>query len=137
MKTFTLFLDDERKTPDGFNVRTWTFEQTIVFLKTRNVSLMSLDHDLGRLGDWPDLQNPNAPREPGSLRKTGEDVLKFLEEIVHADHSFPIPEIQIHSANPEGARRMKLVLEGIKRIRERQEKKTLDFASKWVCESSF
>lgn len=110
MKTFRLYLDDIHKTPEGFNVRTFTVEQTIVFLKTRKVEMMSLDHDLGT--------DPKTEK----IRKDGEFLLKWLEEVVNADFSFPIPKILIHSANSVGRDRMLNVIVGIERIRERQTK---------------
>jgi len=65
MGDFRIFMDDNKETPPkGFNVRTYTVEQTIKFLKHRNVSMMSLDHDLGT--------EPDSSK----LRKNGEHLLK-------------------------------------------------------------
>lgn len=85
-----IYLDDERATPDGWT-RTYTPKETIEHLKTRKVTHLSLDHDLG------DDEGIG----------TGYDVLLWLEEEQYNDHKFPIPSITIHSANPAGVYRMK------------------------------
>lgn len=85
-----VYLDDERPTPEGW-VRTYTPKETIELLKTRKVTHLSLDHDLGddvKIG-------------------TGYHVLLWIEEEQYNDSSFPIPHMEVHSANPAGVYRMK------------------------------
>jgi hypothetical protein len=96
-----VYMDDERATPVGW-YRTYTVEQTIEQLKTRQVSHLSLDNDLG-VGF-----------------QEGYKVLDWLEEEVHDDHSFPIPEITIHSSNEGRKPYMKLALQKIQQIRQQQ-----------------
>ena len=61
------------------------------------IGILSLDHDLGDI-------------------HTGYDVLTWLEERIHQDPSYPLPEeIRFHTANPEGRRRMTQVLQKLYR----------------------
>lgn len=94
MKALYVYLDDERKTPEGY-VRTYTPKETIEILKTQQVEHLSLDHDLG------DDENIG----------TGYDVLVWLEESVfsgeyYEKYGFNVPWIDIHSMNPVGKERM-------------------------------
>lgn len=89
-----VYLDDERKTPDGF-VRTYSPKETIEILKENQVELLSLDHDLG------DDEGIG----------TGYDVLVWLEEEVFTEKYFKrglnVPYIEIHSMNPVGVDKMR------------------------------
>jgi len=96
-----VYLDDNRVTPEGW-VRTYTAQETIEMLKTRQVQELSLDNDLGE--DQPE----------------GYTVMDFLEETVFFDHSFPIPIITVHSCNSVRAEYMRLTLQSIERIRQQQ-----------------
>ncbi len=80
-----VFLDDFREAPDGW-VRTRTSQETIELLKTGQVEILSLDHDLG--GD--------------DTIGTGNTVLVWLEDQVATKGFRPPSEIFIHSANPAG-----------------------------------
>jgi len=102
----SVWLDDERKEPMGSGwVRVKTSKECIDFLinASKNneiIDCLSLDHDLG---------------EPEN--GTGYDVVCFLEEMKHNDHSFRLPnETYIHSANPVGRQKM---LQVIKKLYER------------------
>lgn len=86
-----LFLDDERPTPDGW-FRTYTVEQTIYWLRSKRVSHLSLDNDLGE------------------GKQEGYKVMDFIEETMHYDPLFPLPEITIHSANAARAEYMRRVI---------------------------
>jgi hypothetical protein len=97
-----VFLDDLRPTPEGWH-RTYTAAQTILLLKTRLVSELSLDNDLG--DDQPE----------------GYTVLDWLEEKVFFDSTFPIPEIAIHSSNAARQEYMQRAIASIKKIRANQE----------------
>jgi hypothetical protein len=104
-----IFLDDERLCPAGYTLFK-TAEAVINHLDNyhqaqpgkfvNTVTHLSLDHDLGN----------NIP--------TGYAVLVWLEQKVHDDPLFPVPEITIHSANPVGRSNMIRALESIKRIKQ-------------------
>jgi hypothetical protein len=96
-----VYMDDERLTPVGW-YRTFTVEQTIEQLETRQVSDLSLDNDLGE-----EFQE-------------GYKVLDWLEETVYNDHTFPIPKVTIHSANASRVQYMQRALQSIERIRQQQ-----------------
>lgn len=91
-----IWLDDVRPAPDGW-VRCWTATEAINALIKGDVAIISLDHDLGDGGYMQD--------HPG----TGYDVLCWMEEKKFNDPSWVVPIIKIHSANPVGVARMKVV----------------------------
>jgi hypothetical protein len=97
-----VFLDDERETPDGWE-RTRTVEKTLILLRTKEVTHLSLDNDLGE----------------GLLE--GYCVLDTLEEIVYNDPTFPIPDITVHSANASRVEYMQRAIQNIWKIRQDQE----------------
>lgn len=99
-----VYMDDARQTPDGW-VRTYTVEETIAVLKTRKVTALSLDNDLGDL-------------DP---KTEGHNVLSFLEETVYFDPTFPIPELFVHSSNEGRAPMMRMVVEKLNLIRSGQQ----------------
>lgn len=82
-----VFLDDLRPCPEGWTYVT-TPETAIVLLRTGDVEMISLDHDLG----LPEPLNGNA-------------VVKWIEEQV-ATNGFHPPVMKIHSANPVGMENM-------------------------------
>lgn len=90
-----IFLDDLRQTPLGFE-RTFTVEETIKLIaqNPKKVGILSLDNDLG-IGF-----------------EDGYKVLDWLEEQVFSGHEEYLPnEIVVHSANPIGGKRMRVVIE--------------------------
>jgi len=97
-----VYLDDERTTPEGYT-RTYTVDETITLLETRQITHLSLDNDLG------------------DGYTCGYAVMDWIEEAVYNDPTFPIPHITIHSANPVRAASMKQTIESINRIRQRQQ----------------
>jgi hypothetical protein len=96
-----IYMDDARETPDGWT-RTYTVEETIAALLTRKVTHLSLDNDLGE----------GQPE--------GYKVIDWLEETVHGDMHFPMPEVQIHSSNASRVEYMHRALRSIERIRQQQ-----------------
>jgi hypothetical protein len=82
-----IYLDDERKTPEGWARCYWP-DEVIAHLETNKVTHVSLDHDLG-----------------DDKKGTGYDVLLWIEEAVVGGHFHP-PEINVHSANPAAVKRM-------------------------------
>lgn len=87
MKNIKVYLDDERKTPEGW-VRVYWPEEAIELLKKGNVSEISLDHDLG-------------DDEHG----TGYDVVLWIEEQVFLNN-FKAPNMNVHSANSSAKAKM-------------------------------
>jgi hypothetical protein len=98
-----VFMDDRRDTPEGW-VRTFNIEQTKALLRTRKVTHLSLDNDLGS-------EDPKTE---------GFNVLNWLEEQVHEDKTFPIPEMKVHSSNTARATMMKVVIAKLEFIRQQQ-----------------
>lgn len=98
-----LYLDDERATPDGW-LRVWGIEQAKVILRTRKVSHLSVDNDLG---------NPDPTTE-------GFNLLNWLEEQVHFDPTFPVPVITVHSSNAGRVPSMKQTAAKLESIRQVQ-----------------
>ena len=92
-----LFLDDERDTAPGF-VRAYWPHEAIAILERGQVTLLSLDHDLG-----------------DDARGTGFDVLLWLEEAV-ATRGFDPPQIAIHSANAAARTRMLGAIRSLERL---------------------
>lgn len=96
-----VYLDDERTTPEGW-IRVYTASQAIELLKTRCVSELSLDNDLGE-----ELEE-------------GYTVADWLEEQVFLDITFPIPSMIVHSANSARIAYMKRAFNSIMSIRAQQ-----------------
>ena len=92
-----VYLDDDRKTPEGWTRVYWP-EEAIALLKTGEVSEISLDHDLG-----------------DDDHGTGYDVVEWIEESV-ALNGYTPPIIRIHSANPPGLARMRAGIDKIERL---------------------
>ncbi|WP_204799089.1 cyclic-phosphate processing receiver domain-containing protein [Aeromonas allosaccharophila] len=89
-----VFLDDERITPAGW-VRAYWPEEVIELLETGNVTIVSLDHDLG-----------------DDAHGTGYDVIVWIEEAV-ITRNFKAPKILIHSANSSARVKMELGVDNI------------------------
>jgi len=96
-----VYMDDLRETPREWT-RTYTVEETIDLLKTRQVTFLSLDNDLGE------------------GQQEGYKVLDWLEEVIYNDHTFPLPMVTIHSANATRVEYMNRALQSIERIRQQQ-----------------
>ncbi|MFB2854547.1 cyclic-phosphate processing receiver domain-containing protein [Aeromonas allosaccharophila] len=89
-----VYLDDERITPAGW-VRAYWPEEVIELLETGNVTIVSLDHDLG-----------------DDAHGTGYDVIVWIEEAV-ITRNFKAPKILIHSANSSARVKMELGVDNI------------------------
>lgn len=96
-----VWLDDFRPEPDGWD-RTYWPDEVIALLRAGEVSVISLDHDLGN-----------------DKRGTGYDVLVWLEEQVYTNPAFKMPTVYIHTANPPAADKMNKALAHILREYER------------------
>lgn len=94
-----LFLDDIRTPPENWTVAR-SYNEAIECLKTRQVTDLSLDHDLGE-------------------DRTGYDVLNWIEKMVYEDPTFPVPNCSMHTSNPVGKQNMERCLNSIhKRLSE-------------------
>lgn len=92
-----VFLDDERKTPDGW-VRVYWPQEAINLLIAGGVSEISLDHDLG-----------------DDNRGTGYDVVLWIEEAVIV-RNFNPPVIRVHSANTSARHKMEQGIGNIEKM---------------------
>jgi len=89
-----IWLDDERSMPGAYNIHTKTAWEAIELLKQGEITVISLDHDLG-------------PPEAGS----GYDVAKWIEEqAFHQKDQFPSLIVNLHTDNPVGNQNMKYAI---------------------------
>lgn len=89
-----IYLDDIRPSPEGWILCHWP-EDVIVYLRTGEVTELSLDHDLG-----------------DDSHGTGYDVLLWIEKEVH-ENNFEAPIMKIHSANGSARQRMEAAIASI------------------------
>ena len=95
-----VFLDDERRTPEGW-VRVWWPDEAIALLEGGEVTELSLDHDLG-----------------DDARGTGYDVVLWIEEAV-ATRGFRPPVMRVHSANSSARAKMEAGIAAIEKLARR------------------
>lgn len=86
-----VWLDDVRPMPEAFNIHCKTADEAIQLLSGRNVAHISFDHDLGE-------------------GKSGYDVANWIEKEVF-QNDYPRLGWDVHSANPIGAARIKIVMQ--------------------------
>lgn len=86
-RNMKVWLDDERPIPAGYDIHVKTAGEAIELLKTGNVELISLDHDLGGVA-------------------TGYDVAKWIAEAAY-HNSLPKVKVRIHTMNPIGRENIK------------------------------
>lgn len=122
-KNIKIYLDDVR-TPNDKNwvvVRNYDeFVKQVKKIGLENISIISLDHDLGDTAMKEYFKNvsPNYNLDYNNIKeKTGYDCAKWLvnhfydvypefsftERIIHDDSNFPFPTVYTHSANPIGS----------------------------------
>lgn len=102
-----IFLDDRRDAPNGWVLVRWP-EEVIKYLKTGNVTEISLDHD---------LEDPLVHGQgycSSHKERTGYDVLLWIEEKVIS--GFVPPIIHIHTSNPSARIKMEVAVENINRL---------------------
>jgi len=89
--------DPKKFIPDEKNI-IWakTYKQAIKIIDSIDLQWISLDNDLGS-------------------KKTGYDVLIYLEEKTIKEENYILPFIYIHSSNVVAVKRMEDCVEGIKR----------------------
>lgn len=88
-----VYLDDVRNPKRDYGddwIWVQTYQEAINLLKTGQVEMISLDHDLG-------------------TKYTGYDVAKWIEEQV-LQHQIPCPQVYCHSQNPVGKERIDQVI---------------------------
>jgi hypothetical protein len=95
----SLWLDDERPMPEGFDIHAKTAERAVEYLKSEVISLVSLDHDLG---------DGNG---------TGYDVAKYIEESAF-NGELARMEVRVHSANPVGRMNIQRCIDNANRFWE-------------------
>lgn len=91
-----LYLDDLRSCPKEF-ILVKTVEEAIYYLTNFEVSILSLDHDLGE-------------DKEGKLLPTGYDLAKYI-----CENDINIKEIYLHTDNPVGRENMYEILKGSQR----------------------
>ncbi len=96
-----IFLDDERRPPEGWTLVRWP-QEVIALLQTHKVTHLSLDHDLGN-----------------DERGTGYDVIVWVERAVAVDGFVP-PAIRVHSANSSARIKMEAGIKAIERLHKAQ-----------------
>ena len=111
-----IYLDDERATPPGFT-RCWTVGEVIYLLKTRSVTHVSLDNDLGI---------------PGKENE-GYQVVRYLEDLCDernpdGDITFPIPTLRAHSGNAAAVQDMNKGIEKLHRWKDERFPGTYDMS---------
>ena len=91
-----LFVDDIRNPPDGSWWLARDYQGAIDLLQSCNISIVSLDHDLG-------------------TGQSGYDIAKWIEKQVFL-HQMQAPEILCHSQNPVGKKNILAVVEAIEKF---------------------
>jgi hypothetical protein len=94
----SLWLDDVRPMPDGFDIHVKTAHEAIAVLKTAKIKKVSLDHDLG-----------------DEANGTGYDVARWIEEAAFNGELAPL-DWAVHSQNPVGVEKMKQALQNADRF---------------------
>lgn len=82
-----LYVDDLRICPDGF-IKTTNYEDTIKMLKSEEINILSLDHDLGLDSN-------------GKIALSGYDIVKYI-----CENNIKINRIYLHTDNVVGRENM-------------------------------
>lgn len=96
-----LWVDDKRSVPSPEWDHVTTFHHAIVALQENMYDELSLDHDLGCFY--------------GNREMTGGDIINWLESAQAEYGQYVPPVIHCHSANPDGAKDIRVVIERLKR----------------------
>lgn len=105
-----IWLDDIRTKPSDYDYWARTSSEVISLLQHEDsVTEIDLDYDLAD-GDC------------------GAKVLEFIEYMEYTSKGFFDVIIKIHSANPEGVKRMNLIIDSIERIRRDKIRRRLNNA---------
>lgn len=112
IKMCNLWVDDVRNPPATGWKWAKSYDEAIEILDNYQVYALSLDHDLGMTQTI--LPSGLAIGNESFEEKTGYDVACWIENKVGFDESYHPPfTIRCHSANPEGKRRIELVIRHI------------------------
>lgn len=98
-----IYLDDQRCAPDGW-VRCYYPNEAIQLFrcnKAGTIDEISLDHDLGEIGDYA---------------RTGKDVLYWMFDQVVNNPNFILPIIHIHTDNGKEMEMMRLTVNRMNEI---------------------
>ena len=90
---YNVYLDDCRNTPGEFQIRTYTYEDTIQVLEKMEgyIGILSLDNDLG-------------------TEKEGREVMSWIEEQFYT-RNYKLPDkIIVHSMNPIARNQMETII---------------------------
>lgn len=96
IRKINLYVDDLRDCPSGFIVAR-NYETAIELLLNNEVSVLSLDHDLGE-------------DEKGNILNSGYDLVKYF-----CENGLFVESIYIHTDNPVGRENMYETLKGAQR----------------------
>ena len=125
-----VYLDDVRKTPEGFTDRVYTAAQAIALLQTGNVEFISLDHDLGDACHFCGVVSKDGHYSGNTCIKlvctcdchpTGYDVAFFIETEVY-NGRLKMPGWACHSANPAGRANIEAAMKSAERFANDQGK---------------
>lgn len=86
MDLINLYVDDLRKCPEDFNVAR-NYDEAIEILNTREINILSLDHDLGL--------------DDNGIEKNGYDIVKYM-----CENGINPRKIYIHTDNVVGRNNM-------------------------------
>ena len=92
---YNVYLDDLRKTPKGYQLRAYTYEDIIEILTNMegHIGTISLDNDLG------------------AGLKEGHEVMDWIEEQYYTK-GYKLPDkILVHSMNPIAKQKMERIIE--------------------------
>lgn len=110
-----LYLDDIRNpTTEGWDI-VRSYDEFVNYIETNGVpDVISFDHDLGMehikyFFDNGGHDNPPNPQEVEFQTKTGYDAAKWLCNYCF-ENGIPLPEWNVHSANPVGRDNIKGLL---------------------------
>ncbi len=110
-----LYLDDIRNpTTEGWDI-VRSYDEFVNYIETNGVpDMISFDHDLGMehikyFFDNGGHDNPPNPQEVEFQTKTGYDAAKWLCSYCF-ENGIPLPEWNVHSANPVGRDNIKGIL---------------------------
>lgn len=110
-----LYLDDIRNpTTEGWDI-VRSYYEFVNYIETNGVpDMISFDHDLGMehikyFFDNGGHDNPPNPQEVEFQTKTGYDAAKWLCNYCF-ENGIPLPEWNVHSANPVGRDNIKALL---------------------------
>lgn len=97
-----IWLDDIRTMPDDFDIWFKRGEDLVEYIRSKKpISFISFDHDLS-FKHYFGLNPFN--------KMTGYDVARMIEELAYYG-TIPKFEWMVHSANPVGAKRIKMTME--------------------------